>query len=522
MTVDRENDTLPPRTPVLIGCGQYVDRGDDPARAPSPQDMLAQVARAAAQDTGATADLLAAADTVAVIRLFADSAPTYKSPFGGSTNYPRSLANRIGASPRRLIYPHVGGNTPQYMVNVLAEAIAAGETDIAVLAGCEVMRTVGRARKAGIQLDWQEDIDEAPEVVGDGRIGVSPYEMRHGIGEPSGTYPLYENALQAHYHQSSADHRAALGRLFAPFTQVAAANPFAQVPVARSAEEIATITEANRIIAWPYTKFMNANIAVDQAAAIILTSVEKARALGVPRDKWVFLRGCADTTEKWFMSDRVDYHSAPAIRVGAARALAAAGVGIDDVSDFDIYSCFPCAVEIACDEIGLAHDDPRGLTVTGGLPYFGGPGNNYSLHGIAGMMDRLRARPGGLGLVTANGWYLTKQSFGVYATEPGDRPFERTDPAGYQGEIDALPSPSLAEQADGPATIETYSVVFDRSGPRRGIVIGRLDDTGARFLANTPKDDAAQMRALMADDTVGRPITVAHHDGINVATLDGV
>ena len=49
---------------------------------------------------------------------------------------------------------------------------------------------------------------------------------------------------------------------------------------------------------------------------------------------------------------------------------------ISEIDAFDIYSCFPSAIQIACDEIGLDIDDPRNLTVTGGLPYFGGPGNN--------------------------------------------------------------------------------------------------------------------------------------------------
>lgn len=37
----------------------------------------------------------------------------------------------------------------------------------------------------------------------------------------------------------------------------------------------------------------------------------------------------------------------------------------------DLYSCFPCVVQIAADVLGMAHDDPRGFTVTGGLPFYG-------------------------------------------------------------------------------------------------------------------------------------------------------
>jgi len=323
------------------------------------------------------------------------------------------------------------------------------------------------------------------------------------MGRPINTYPLFENALRARAGRSIADHQAHLGRLFSPFTRVAADNPEAWFPVVRSPEELVTVTERNRMVGFPYPKYLNAIMEVDQSAGVIITSLGKARALGVAEDRLVYLHGCADAHDLWFPLDRQNYHSSPAMRLTGARALDLAGIGLDRVSHFDLYSCFPSAVQIGAHEIGLDLEDPRGLTVTGGLPYAGGPGNNYAMHSVVAMIHRLRARPGEFGLVTANGWYLTKQSTGIYGTSRPRNSFAANSSAGLQSEIDALDHPTVIEQPSGSATIETYTVVHGREGYMLGIVIGR-DSENRRFVAQTPKDPAV-LASLEAREGVGRP-----------------
>ncbi len=505
--------TVDPRTPILVGVAQYVDRDSEPQAALSPADMLATVARGAVADRGG-AGIAAAIDTVAVIRLFADSGPAFASPFGSYSNLPRSLANRLGASPRELIYPPVGGNTPQMMVNLLAERIANGEADVALIAGCEALRTQAKAQKAGIALAWGEDAGDAPDSLASDKPMISRHELAHGIALPVSVYPLFENAVGHHYGRSPIEHRAAIGRLMAPFTRVAAANPYAALPVERTPEELVTPTDANRYIGYPYTKYLNSNMFVDQAAALLMMSTDAADRLGVPQDKRVYLHGCADTHEKMLVSDRVDYWSSPAVRVGAAQALAQAGKTVDELTHIELYSCFPVAVEIAADMIGLAPDDPRGLTLTGGLPYFGGPGNNYSTHGIAEMVARCRAAPGSFGLVFANGGYLTKHGFGVYSTEPTPGAWRRADPASYQAGIDAMPSPMLVEKPSGEGVVETYTAIFDKREPAVGTIIGRLD-SGERFLAQMHD----RLDELIDQSVIGRRIRVEAGETSNTATF---
>ncbi|THD62883.1 acetyl-CoA acetyltransferase [Phenylobacterium sp.] len=494
------------RTPVLIGAGQFTYRGD-PGESPAPTALLKIAAERAAADAGLGAGGLAAIDGLAVAGFTIDAPGSRRGMIPHSSNPPANLAKVLGAAPAWAVYSHMGGNTPQQLVNVIAERIARGETDLALAVGCEFLGSAMKRLTQDLGFDdWRVEEDEdlpAPERIGDPRPGVTPYEARNGLDRPINIYPLFENALRARDGRSVADHQARLGRLFAPFTQVAARNPEAWFPTARTAEELVEVSEKNRMIGFPYPKLLNAIMEVDQSAAVILASADKARELGVPEDRWVYLHGCADAADLWYPLDRQNFHSSPAMRLTGKLALEMAGIDLGQVGFIDLYSCFPVAVEIGAEALGLALDDPRGLTVTGGLPYAGGPGNNYAMHSIAAMAGKLRAAPDAYGLVTANGWYLTKQSTGIYSRCRPDRPFERQNPKLLQAEIDALPHPPVTEAPQGPGKIETYTVVHRREGPFMGIVIGR-DEAGRRFAAVTP-DDPAVLAGLEQGEQVGRP-----------------
>jgi len=486
------------RRPILVGAGQVTQRDVEPAAADEPLGLLVRAARLAAADARGGDALLAAVDAVAVANIICWR-------YG---NAPRLLAERIGARPALEWYSTVGGNTPQWFVNEMAERIADGRVGVALLAGAEAMRTMLRGQRSGARLAWTVGGDGEPTVVGDRREGTTSQENAHGLQLPTQVYPIFENALRAARGLDLATHRERLGALCARLSAVAAINPHAWFPVARTAEEIVTVSPSNRMIAFPYPKLMNAIIEVDQGAAVLMTSTGRARVLGIPEDRWVYLRGSGDAQDHWFVSERPSLARSPAIRVAGARALAAAGARIADVRHLDIYSCFPSAVQMGRDALGIAEDDPRPLTVTGGLPYFGGPGNNYALHAIATMADRLRADRGALGLVTALGWFVTKHSVGVYSTTPGDGPWRRESPASYQGEIDREPTPPFAEHPSGPATVESYTILHDRDGgPMRGIVVGRSSE-GRRFLANLP-DDRALLEGCETRELVGSPGLVA-------------
>ena len=507
------------RIPILVGCGQITQRETDPAAAQSPMDLTAAAARQAAADAGPRDALLRALDTVLVVRSFSDTSWRFASPFGQQTNPPKSLAGRIGASAaQRQIYTFAGGNMVQWSINRLFEMITRGEVGAALIAGGEALATQKAAQRAGLALDWHEDPGGEPEMWGVDKRGWNDVEDRHRMAGAIFAYPLFETAIRGQHGRTIEEHGAAMGALFSRFAAVAAANPLADRREGYSAAQIATPGPDNPYIGFPYTKLMNANAFIDQSAALILTSVAKAKALGIAEQKWVYLHGCADAYDHWYISDRKDFRSSPAMRTVGEEVLAMAETSLDQIGAFDIYSCFPSAVQIACQEMGIPTDDPRSLTVTGGLPYFGGPGNNYVTHSIAEMMNRVRAKPGLKGLVTSNGNYVTKQSAGIYSTEAPDRPFAPKDPAIYQAAIDADKGRHAVEAASGAATIETYTVMHDRAGPSYAILMGLLAD-GSRFIANTP-DDPALLADMVSRDYLGAHGNVANGDGLNIFTPD--
>ena len=481
--------------PVIVGAGQYVNRSRDLADAREPLDMIETVARAAEDDAGKT-DLLSRIDSLQVVNIIA-------WPYPDTVDL---ICEKLGADPAQRVYTAVGGATPQRLVNETAQRIVDGDTRLALLCGAEVLATTRRARKLGVELPWHPRGQPA-EMVGDTRMGFNDSEARHGAMTPSRVYPLFENAIRAHLGLTIEEHRERLGRLGARLSAVAAENPYAWFPKALSAEEITTVAPDNRMICFPYPKRMNAIMEVNQAAAVIMTGSRTAAELGIPEDRWVYLWGCGDARDKWFVSDRVNLHSSPAIGACTRRALGMAGLGVDDVDMFDLYSCFPSAVQMAMAELGLALDEPRPLTLTGGLPYAGGPGNNYVMHSIATALARLRERPQAKALLTGLGWFATNHSAGVYSAQrPPHESWARTDPSVDQAELEAMESPPSVNRAQGPASVESYTVVFDREGePEQGVVVGRLGDgekPGARFFANTPPD-ADLMRAMTRQEFIG-------------------
>jgi acetyl-CoA C-acetyltransferase len=509
-----------PATPVLVGVGEVTDDHTPALAGRSPYDLIEQAARLALHDSGAGAALAGVIDTVAMVRLFADTAPRFASGMGRSSNPPRSIAQRLGLpGVTQHLYTWSGGNMPQVLVNQFAEGLAAGAHRAVLVCGGEALRTQQGVLRAGLPVSWAEDPGGEPALVGDARRGWTDHEADHGLDAAIAFYPLIENAIRGARRRSVAQHLQAMGALMAPLAAVAAANPLATRRDGLSAERLARVDADNRWIAFPYPRFMNANAYIDQAAALLMTTVATARQLGIAPERWVYLHGCAEGHDHWFVSERPQIHRSPAMHAVARSALAMAGLQLGGLRFIDLYSCFPSALEVACDEIGLAEDDPRGLSLTGGLPFFGGPGNNYVTHAIAHMVRALRAAPGSHGLVTANGNYLTKHAWGVYASRPPPGPWRREPPAVLQAALDALPQVPFTTQPAGRAVIESYTVRHDRHGPVTGIVFGRLVDGGRRFIANTPAD-AVTLADLQDRDSLGRPGWVQHRDGHNTFVPD--
>lgn len=479
---------LDPRTPVVVAVGQVDQHEDDPGAALEPTALLAEAARRAAADSGSER-LLDALDTVAVVRILSWR---YRDPAA-------LVAADLGITPTRTIETDDGGNYPQALLNRACLEIRAGTADAVLIGGAEAWRTRTGARKVGADLPWthQDESVDPTELIANTEPLGHPGEWARGLMMPIEHYPLFENALRAAEGWTIDEHRDRLARLWSGFSEVAATNPHAWIQRAYSPAEIREATPSNRMVGFPYTKLMNANNAVEQAACFVVTSVERARDLGISPDRWVFPWSGTDAHDHWYVSHRWNLAEAPAIRLAGRAALDLAGVGVDDLAHVDVYSCFPSAVQIAAKEIGLGTDRP--LTVTGGLSFAGGPWNDYVSHSIATMVDRLRDDAGSLGLVTANGGFLTKHAFGIYSTTPPPAGFRHAD---LQVEVDALPRRDLAEVVDEPVAVESSVVVHGRdSEPEKAILATLLPDGRRAWGTST---DADVMTTLTTEDSVGR------------------
>ncbi len=372
----------------------------------------------------------------------------------GYQNPAQSVAEKLHLTQIETGLTSLGGNYVQTLANQSFLDIQSGHSDI-------IENPIGKAQKI-----TQPDI-----FIGSHRNTRHQAELQRGIRHPIQYYPLFEIALRSASGETVSSHIERIATLWSGFSTVAKNNPDAWIQREYSAQEIATVTQSNRPVSLPYPKLMNSNNSVDQGAALIVTSSTKAKQLGIPRDRWIYPHASTEAWDHFHVSERDNLYSSPAIRLAAARLLELTSIR-------DSYSCFPSAVQIAANEIGLSLNQP--LTVTGGLTFGGGPWNNYVMHAIARTATLLRSNPTALALVTANGGLLTKHALCIYSGTPPQRPFAW---ANLQKDVDNLYRRPIKAEHEGEVTIETYTVMYENESPSIAYAACLLDD-GQRTWAN--------------------------------------
>jgi len=463
--------------PVIVGVGQVRRRPelDGKFEAVEPAKMMVEALDRAALDAG-DSSLAKQADYVGTVAPLA----------WGYADTPSVLADLLGVGPGLRHEPKPGGNSPIELLQHAVQAIECDDAHVAVLAGAEAIYARQQAAKQGISLEhWSPKADPPVDVMLRGQPPITtPLELRHGFALPVDIFPLYENAIRAHQNRSIADHQAVLGRLMSRFSTTAAKNPYAWFPTERGPDEYTTIDSSNRWVNFPYPKLMNAIIVVDMAAALIVMSNAEADRRGIAPEKRVAVLSGATALDPWTPIERRQFFASPGCAAASNAALEYAALDVADVDHFDLYSCFPCAVEWAADGLGIDLDDPRPLSVTGGLACAGGPGNNYATHAIAAMVERIRSGDGSVGFVSGLGMSGSKHAACTLSNDPARIAAASGRASQVHPPAAELVGPEVVEKPEGPARIETYTVAFDRqSQPVTSRLIVRLDD-GRRSVAH--------------------------------------
>ncbi|MCR9078500.1 MAG: enoyl-CoA hydratase-related protein [Hyphomonadaceae bacterium] len=490
--------------PIIVGVGQVTEHwdGEPMSAAPHPVTIIEKAIGKAISDTEASivADSI---DCAAFVRTFPDSLSAPVVPFGAVENLPRAVLKRIGLDPAKVVYSSAGGEQPQALVNELAAELHAGKVSVALIAGGEVTGALKTALKRRQKLRWADHGEGEIEDRGAQTDFISKYEIENGLGMPPQTYALFEQALRARLGLSTEQYRRRVSAVLARFSEVASANPYSQFPEKRTEAFLAEPSDENYPICDPFLKWHIAQDAVNQSAAVLLTTVGKARELGIEEDKWVYLHGHSAVVDK-LVTDRPDLSHSDVVREALDLALSGSGLDADAISFFDIYSCFPSVVLLAAEYLGI---DPTetDLTVTGGLPFFGGPGNNYSTHAIAEMVSRLREAPKSRGLVLANGGFMSKQAAGVYSAS-APKAWSPQSSESAQHRLDERKAPGvLSEDCQG--TIESYCVQHGRDGVERAYVCARVGKD--RVLAKVDANHRATMNALSrSENVVGQSVSI--------------
>ena len=474
-----------PRTPVLVGVGT----ASADAEAVELMGLATEAALADAEGRG----MAALVDRVAVTQ--------------GSWAYPdpaRLVADRIGAPTATTHFTELG-IPQQSVINEALAAILSRRSDVAVVVGGESKRWTRDRERAGLPAHETAQPGAVPDVV-HRRAGplLEPVEMAHRLWDPVQQYAMVDNALRVAEGRTIAEHRAEIAGLWARMNAVAATNPEAAFPERMDAERIATPTPSNRPLAFPYNKWHSTQWTVNQAAALVLCSVEAARRMGIPSDRWVFPLVGLESSHAVSLLCRREIHAWPAMESLGATAAARLGRPLDSMEVVELYSCFPAAVRVQQRTLGLPTDGTP--TVTGGMAFAGGPYNNAVFQSVAAVVPRLRASPEVLGAVTTVSGLLTKPGLGVWSARPDGRPPLLADlayeVASVTGVVEAVPT---LEGYDGPGTVATYTATYEGMDPVRVVAVCDTED-GRRCVSIS--EDPELARQVCAAEFVGTAVMI--------------
>ena len=470
--------TAAERIPVIIGVGEYIERPARPDDSLEPRDMMAKALRIADEDCGGAA--LSQLDKLNVIMPM-----SWKY-----SDLPGTLGETLDITPKQAKLGPSGGQLPLHYIHEAAKDIAEGRSEIAAIVGGEAQYSLVSAQRAGQMPPWTPFASDGPNWA-EAPGAIHPLSMAMGLYLPLNIYPLFEAATAAHWGQTPEQADSETGQILSRSSHIAASNPKSWGPVGLSDTDILTPTPKNRIVAWPYTKSMVASMNVNQSAAVIITSLAKAREMGIAEEQCVFITQGAGANEPADFLARANYYESPA-QEAVLNALKTADSATETA---ELYSCFPVVPKMARRILGRNIETPS--TVTGGMSFFGAPLNNYMTHAACAMVRKIRSGETG-GLLYGQGEFVTKH-YGLRLSKTAQDPdllFAHEDTQSVADKTRG-PVPEIVENADGAAVIETFAIPSNRDGsPSHGVIMARME-SGERTLARVDGTETAILSQLM-------------------------
>lgn len=480
---------LPKSTPIIVGIGIKSQKESDPTLADTAVQLMIAAVKTAAEDAGSS-KLLEECDTIMVPHgLWSYSDPA------------RLIAREVGAHKSSTLLAEVGV-LQTTLLGEAAKRIANKEAEVVVVTGGEARYRSLMGEINGLELDDTAQENEAPDELLKPQADMwLKAESNAGLGMPVGYYAILEIARRHALDQNVEEHRDYLGNLYSHFADIAMKNPHAWKQEAVTADEIRNPSGKNTMLAFPYTKKHNTSWNVDQSSALIFCSVEKAEALNIPRSQWIFPRAIVESNHMNCVSQNADLSRSIGADIAAQRTLEAACMKVSDLDYIDLYSCFPIAVQSYADAL---HVEPtQEYTFTGGMPFAGGPLNNYVLQSTCRLVELLRAKPDSSGLVSAVSGMLTKQAFGILSTLPPESGFVFDDVTEQVAEKN--PPLEVLESYIGDATIASYTVLYERGTPWR---LAAICDTPHRQRVVAVNEEQDIMARAMIEDLCESSVSI--------------
>ena len=477
--------------PILVAAAAVSQKITEPAQlvdGADAIDLMVQACRKAAVSIGCE-DLLSHVEQVAV-------------PQGlwAFTNPASCIAKDLGAASATTVLGKIGV-LQQGLISGACNAIRDGEKSLCVVAGGEAKYRELIAGVNGIELPQREAQVDADIVYEPGQELWLEAETNAGLGMPVGYYALMDSAWRHAQGRSIDEHRDQVADMYAQFSEIAAGNPDAWKRKPLTADAVRNASKENPMLAFPYTKRHNTSWNVDQASAVIICSVKKARELGIDEKYWIYPAASTECSQILSVSQRQDLSRSIGAEKSGQAALQISGIDAASIDYVDLYSCFPVAMLTYADALGLPKD--KALTVTGAMPFAGGPLNNYVLQATAKMVEVLQANPGSNGVVSTVSGMMTKQGFGLYRTDACEYRFADVT---ADVETENTPIEVLADYA-GAATVVAATVLYDKAGQQRAVVIADTAD-GKRCLGYST--EPAIMARVEAEDWVGVAVQIAN------------